>query len=322
MKLTLGLLILSLTGCSLFKKTSAPETSAHSSEVPQWVYEPLENCDAGELCASGEGHTQSQADANAFKSLASIFETKITATTQSFMQTQGSGAWSQASEAASTSVRDEVNQTLEAARVLKRHKQARMTYTLVGLNKMKASENLEARMNELQAQIAGLWKKKDRLSFFTLWELSLAREQLNDRYNLIQGQRKTYAPDLKTLQLWFKDRSQLSPLSLKSSTDSPGLILEKLKNRLTEVGYTLKTEKQNAHIDLEWIEKPAHLNVQGFEKWSFQLTLKHLAGSDKKGVWTTQVESTGRNKTDALNKILNSLLKQMDEGLSSLHLPD
>ena len=94
-----------LGGCSLFH--SKPQVSEHAKEVPAWAYAPMEEClEERELCASGEGPNQSVADANAFKALAAIFETKVTASTVSTTTATGVGAFAQAQETAAVNVKD------------------------------------------------------------------------------------------------------------------------------------------------------------------------------------------------------------------------
>lgn len=322
MRLILLSSLVLLASCSLFQ-SKAPINSEHSKEVPAWAYAPMEGCvEERELCASGEGPTSALADANAMKALAAIFETRIEAVTTSSMTATGSGAFAQAQESAAVSVRDEVKQTLEAAQVEKRHRHKKLSYSLVSLDKAKASGNLRAAMDKVQAELEGLWKRKDRTGWARMWELFHQREGLNDRYNIINGARVSFSPSVKELQDWYQSRRAETPIGF----DAQGLtteLLGALKARLTNSGYRLFDLTTGARLKARLEAKQEHMNVDGFEKWFFVLTLENISKAGAKiGGLSVQETATGRSKADCEMKARESLLKMMEARLSELNLQD
>ncbi len=322
MRTTLILVLLSLAGCALFKP-SKTSLSDHADELPKWVYSPMEGClESRELCASGEGPNQSIADANAFKSLAAIFETKITGMTSSFMSAQGSGAFASAQESAAVSVREEVQQTLEAARVTQRHRHQKLSYSLVVLDKAKASENLKAALEKVQAELNALWKKRDRLGWVRMWELFVQREGLNDRYNLLMGTRLPYEPTAKELQDWYQSRKSEVPLALEV-VGLPAEYQDRLRARFTNAGYRVFDLKEAERVRAQFSAKQEHMNVAGFEKWFFTLTLENLSKAGAKvGGFVVSHTASGRSKIDCETKARDVLLKAMESRLTELNLKD
>ena len=69
-------IVVLLIGCS---SNSTKRSVIVPEGEPEWLYSPQSGCDEkNEICASGEGINFNQSDSHARKSLASIFETKIT----------------------------------------------------------------------------------------------------------------------------------------------------------------------------------------------------------------------------------------------------
>lgn len=322
MRALLSLLVVTLAGCSLFGPAK-PETSEHAKEVPKWAYAPMEECvEERELCASGEGPTSPQADANAMKSLAAIFETRIEGSTTSTMTATGNGAFAQAQETAAISVRDEVKQTLEAARVEKRHRFQKLSYSLVSLDKAKAGANLRAAIDKAQAELEALWKRKDRTAWARMWELHHQREGLNDRYNILMGQRVTYSPSAQDLQQWYQSRRAETPMGFDAQ-NLPTEFMGALKARLTNSGYRLFDLTSGARLIARWEAKKEHMNVAGFEKWFFILTVENVSKAGAKiGGLVVQETASGRSKADCEMKVREPLLKLMESRLSELNLQD
>ncbi|MCE3013382.1 MAG: LPP20 family lipoprotein [Proteobacteria bacterium] len=316
-----ALLLLS-TGCALFKPKS-PQTSDHAAEVPAWAYAPMEECmEERQLCASGEGKTGTIAEANAMKSLAAIFETKIEASTSSTMTVSGHQSLAQATELAQTTVRDEVKQTLEAAQVIKKHRYQNMSYALASLDKEKASANLKAALDKVQAELSALWERRDRTAWARMWELFQVREGLNDRYNIINAGRIPFSPTASELQKWYQSRKAEVPLALEI-LNLPSEYEAHLKARLTNSGYRLFSLNTGARLQAQMTSKQEHMNVAGFEKWFFNLSMTNISKAGAKiGGLSVSTTATGRSKVDCEMKARAVLIKEMEEKLHELNLQD
>jgi hypothetical protein len=311
-----------LSSCAFFKP-APPITSDHANELPDWAYAPMDACsEASEICASGEGKTNSIADANAKKSLASIFETKIEAQTSSHLSASGSAILMKAQESATVSVTETVNQTLEATQVIKRFRFKEMSYSLVSLDKAKASENLRARIDKIQSELSALWKRRDRTAWSRMWELAHQREALNDRFNIMMGERIQFTPNISELQAWYQSRRAEIPLAYEF-IDLPKEYASQIVSRLTNSGYRLFEMNQGSRIKAVLESKKEHMNVKGFEKWFFNLTMENISKAGAKtGGLVAQATTTGRSKVDCEMKAREILLKEMEEKLQELNLQD
>lgn len=324
--------LLLMASCSTKKKSSSTpdestsdqstQVSEHAKEVPAWAYAPSEGCDEeAEICASGEGKNSSVADANALKSLAAIFETKITSTTQADAVMSQDQAYRSSRENAYASVREEVSQTLEAASIRQRHRHKGLSYSLAVLDKEKAAGSLITSMNRAQAELEGLWKRRDRTGWARMWQLLLTRDGIADRLFLITGSKRGGSPTAADLQGWYQGRKAQHAIGWESAGLSPELE-GALKSRLTEAGWILqKSAVQKVRATLE--AKQTHLQVKGFEKWEFVLTMQHL-GTDgnKVGVLTAETTTTGRSRVDCESKARAELLRTAETELTKLNLAE
>src|SRR5688572_7574080 len=134
------LLLLLLGSCSLLKP--APQLSENSKESPSWIYSPYDACsEAEEMCATGEAKTLAQADAEARKNLASIFEVTVKSDFNVHTSSSQSFPWSGAvKEEVQHSLQESVNQVLETVQIKKHAKEKGLTYSLATLDRSKASE--------------------------------------------------------------------------------------------------------------------------------------------------------------------------------------
>lgn len=315
-------LLVAISGCSLWRPNT-PKISEHADEVPAWAYSPLEGCDESlEMCASGEGRTGAQADANALKSLAAIFETRVEATTNSLMTMSANSATRQSQETAAVAVKEEVKQTLEAASIKQRHRHKGMSYSLASLDKSKASANLRAAIDRVQSELQGLWERKDRAAWGRMWELLITREGLNDRYGVMMGQRLSYEPSAALLQKWYQSRALTRSMGWENH-DVPQALVAPLKAKLTEAGIALAPGATGERLKANWEAKQGFMNVKGFERWDFILTIEHLAtDGTKKGVASVASSATGRTRVDCENKSKGELLKKLETELPKLNLKE
>ena len=317
--LSLSLALGLVASCSTLKPK--PKVSEHANEVPAWAYAPAEGCsESAEMCASGEGPTSGVADANAMKSLASIFEVRVEASTSSLMTMSNNSALRQSQETAAVAVKDEVAQTLKAASIKSRHRFKGLSYSLASLDKHKASDNIRSAMDTAQAELDGLWQRKDRAGWARMWELLITRDSLNDRYALIMGNRVLYSPNAEQLQKWYQARKLVRTLGWQV-VELPEIYAGALKSRLSEAGIVLQTAKSGERIRANLDSKQGHIKVDGFEKWEFVLTVEHLGGDDKKkGTLSVKTTSTGRSKADCEAKAHLTLMKGVESALGQLNL--
>src|SRR5665648_704035 len=143
------LILLLVSSCALFK--TEPELSPNSKEVPSWVYAPYETCDeTQEFCASGEGKTFAQADAQARNNLASIFEVNVKSEYNIQTSSTENLHWQNTvRQEIQHSVTESVDQILKVVQTKQRFKgNEGFAYSLASIDRVKAVSYTHLRAHE------------------------------------------------------------------------------------------------------------------------------------------------------------------------------
>lgn len=312
-------LLLLLGACSHFNKP-AP-TSESAKEIPGWLYAPYEGCsEVQELCATGEGKTSTQADAEARANLASIFEVKI----QSELNVSSSGSQSypwqaQVREEVQKSVRESVSQILEAVQIKHKFRKDGISHSLASLDRTKASELLGNRLRKIDGELKTLWDNHQRTNFRRIVKLYQEREKLNERYSIVAGQGKPSSVSWQEIVKWRESKPKSEPLLLKVG-QAPDWLIEKLTELLTEAGFRITRGEAQKIVTLQVDSLKEYLNVEGFEKHTFTMNLNSIVNGEKRKTISTSDTVTGRSQADALLKVKHQFIEYIEQHLSDLHL--
>jgi LPP20 lipoprotein len=314
------LMLVLLSSCSLFspQKSGLSDTE---SEAPGWVYSPYEFCQEGrEFCTSGEGRTLSEAEANAKAQLGSIFEVKVKSEFQSLTTSSQSFPWqSQVREEAQKSLSESVDQVLEAVEIKKRFKKKGLNYALASLDREKASDLLGDRLKKIDQELIILWEKKQRTNFRKLIKLFYERERLNERFSVVSNGPRTSPVSWDQLVKWRESRPAREEIFFKVG-QSPDWLKEKLEELLTQAGFKLVKGNISKGVTLQVEGIKEFLNVNGFEKHTFTLSLSSFEGGEKKRTLSKAETVTGRSQADALLKVKTIFTEYLEEHLSDLDL--
>jgi hypothetical protein len=308
-----------LAGCSFL--SSQPDLGGTSDETPAWIYAPYEVCrEESELCATGEAKNYTQSDAQARNNLASIFEVKIqselsvhTTSTQTFPW-QGS-----VREEVQKSLQESVDQILEAVQIKKHFKSKGLAYSLASLDRAKASELLSARLQKIDDELNTLWSKRSRTNLRRIIRLYLEREKLNERYSIASGSPKPSPMTYKEIIEWKVARAKVIPIALRVG-QAPDWMTEKLKELLTEAGFRIVKGNSDKAISLNVESIKEFLNVEGFEKYTFTMTLMSYENGEKNKVLSASETVNGRSQADALLKVKTFFNDYLEQHLADLHL--
>jgi hypothetical protein len=312
-------IFLFLSGCSVFNK--GPQLSDSANQVPGWVYSPYESCTENEeLCATGESKSFAEADAQARINLASIFQVQVTSNLSVSSSSAQSFSWqAEVKEEVQRELKESVDQILETVQIRKRFKKDGLSYSLASLDRSKVSELLGARMAKLDYGLDLLWKRRQRTSLRKMIRLSLERDKLNERYSIVSGVAKPSLVTHEQILAWASSRPDNKAILLKSSK-APDWMGEKLKELLTEAGFRIVKEEAPQILSLNIDSIKEFLNVSGFEKYTFTLSLIHIENGEKKKVLSLSETVTGRTQSDALLKVKNSFIDYLEQHLSDLDL--
>jgi hypothetical protein len=298
-----------------------PSLSETSSDVPAWVYAPYESCTEGsELCATGEGKTFAQSDSEAKASLASIFEVKVQSELSVITASDQGLPW-QASvrEEVQKSIRESVDQVLETVQIKKHFRQQGLSYALASLDRSKASELLGNRLTKVDHELETLWENQQRTNLRKIVKLYLEREKLNERYSIVAQAGKPSKVSWQQIIKWKESKPKEEPLYLKVG-QAPDWLKEKIGELLTEAGFRLVKGEAGKVVTVQVDGLKEFLNVNGFEKHTFTLTIVSIVGGEKKRSLSTSETVTGRNQADALLKVKNHFIEYIEQHLSDLKL--
>jgi hypothetical protein len=260
------------------------------------------------------------ADAQARANLASIFEVKVTSTLNATQSSRSNFPWqSQVNEEVQTALEESVNEILENVQVKKHFKKDGLTYALASLDKSQAAELISGRMKKLDTELETLWERRSRTNLRKIMRLHLEREKLNERYATVAGGKRAAKPSYDEIMHWKESRPEMLPLSLKIG-QAPDWMTEKIKELLSESGFRLVKGETSRVLVMNVDSIKEFLNVDGFEKHTFTLTMTSIENGEKKKVISTSETVTGRNQADALLKVKPFFTNYMEEHLSDLHL--
>lgn len=313
------LLLLLLFGCAHFRP--GPSLSESAKETPTWIYAPYDACsEEQELCATGEGKTLTQADSEARKNLASIFEVTVSSefnvTTTSSQTFPWQGAVRQEVQ---QSLQESVNQILESVQIKKHAREKGLTYALASLDRTQASELIGNRLLKIDDELNTLWNKRSRTNLRKIVRLYLEREKLNERYSIVSGSSRPARMTYKDIVEWRQSRPQTEVLALRVG-QAPEWMTEKLKELLSEAGFRIVKGDADKAVSLHVDSIKEYLNVEGFEKYTFTMTLTSYENGEKNKILTASETVTGRSQADALLKVKAYFNEYIEQHLADLHL--
>lgn len=312
-------MLLLLSSCAYFQPK--PVLSENAKESPGWIYAPYEACsEEKELCATGEAKTLAQADSEARKNLASIFEVKVTSEFNVQTTSTQSFPWQGAvKQEVHQSLQESVNQVLETVQIKKHAKDKGLTYSLATLDRAKASELIGSRLSKIDDELNVLWSKRSRTNLRRIVRLYLERDKLNERYSIVSGSPRPARMTYQDIIQWRQTRPRIEPLALRIG-QAPEWMSEKLKELLTEAGFRIVRGDASKAITMNVDSIREYLNVEGFEKYTFTLNLTSFENGEKNKVVTVSETVNGRSQADALLKVKNFFNDYIEQHLADLHL--
>jgi hypothetical protein len=95
---------------------------------------------------------------------------------------------------------------------------------------------------------------------------------------------------------------------------------EKISELLTEAGFFLVKGEANKIVTVQVDTIKEFINVAGFEKHTFTLSLTSIVNGEKRNSISTSETVTGRTQADALLKVKNIFNEYVEQHLSDLRL--
>lgn len=308
-----------LVGCA----TSKDVEQTLIEVKPKWIYSPSEGCrNQIELCASGEGDTFEQSDLNSKKSLASIFETRIKSKFEIDKLNLLNDEVSTIEEKISSKVEAEVDVVLNSSYIKERYEKDQIHFSLAVLDKRRASSVLKEEISKLDDDLLHHFKLKNRLYLNKMLIAFNTRSELNERLIILSNKSIT-SP------VTFSQIKMIKFLSLKNENihveavdDLPKSLKSKFEDLLVNLNYKLVTRNAaDFIIKIDFNEKDDYLNVDGFQKVSYQLAVETYDPKGRKlGGYSVSLSTKGRTKRDSFTKMEEKMSTQFEEKIDKLNL--
>jgi len=312
--------LLLLGSCALFQGAK-PTLSETAKDLPAWIYSPYDSCvEDSELCATGEGKNFTQSDSEAKLNLASIFEVKVQS--ELIATTTGSQIFpwqAQVREEVQKSLQESVDQILEAVQIKQHFKKAALSHSLASLDRVKASELLGNRLTKIDQELEILWRNHQRTNLRRIVKLFLEREKLNERYSIVAKDGRPSSVSWDQIIKWRESRPEIEALVLKVG-QAPDWMTEKVTELLSESGFKIVKGEASKAVSLQVDSIKEFLNVSGFEKYTFTLSLTSSVDGEKRKTIATSETVNGRTQADALLKVKHLFIDYIEQHLSELHL--
>jgi hypothetical protein len=148
------------------------------------------------------------------------------------------------------------------------------------------------------------------------------RNILNEKYIILSDSSIPTSVTFSEINsLRFKGANQ-NKVHVKAIGNVPRTVKKKVEAMLTEMGYRiLKTDAVDFMIRLKYKAKDEYLNVKGFKKFSFSLSVESKNSSGEKlGTYTSENIGLGRNMQDAFLKVKNKLVEDIRQNINQLNI--
>lgn len=321
-------------GCATDTAIQKKDMKIEGESVPEWVYNIDESCNnALHICASAEGENSQSADLNAKNSLASIFETKINS--KFTLEKYGfTGPEAEAiKERISSNVTESVNTILKSSRIKERFIKNDLYFSLAVLDKKKVKKSLRLEIKALDDKLDYHLKRGMKSSLIKMHLLLNKRNLLNDKYIIVAGSGIPANVSFSQINSIRFRSSGNNIISVKAVGTVPRIIQQRIESMLTEMGYKIRSKNStnksvkkiakpsNYTVKLKYKSKDEYLNVKGFKKYSFALSVESRSSSGGKlGTYTSESIGLGRNLQDAFLKIKNKLVEDIRKNIDQLNI--
>lgn len=293
--------------------------------VPEWVNAPMSSCDEKkEICASGEGDGASLADANARKSLAQFFSTKIETKLNVFSHTEqnvsgpidGNGK-----EYVANEISEITEELLEGVAIKARFQDQIKYYALATMDRDSAINRFRAKIKEIDSKLVAYNNEGKKSYYGRMKKLYQLREGFNDRYQFLAGVK---IPQKVSWEEILKKKKLKSAVNLMLMKANEPFFKDYVANLMSEHGFKL-TENENLDYDavliVDFKSKKEFLNVEGFEKHLIQLSLTSQTKSKENlGTIQFQASSVGRNIDQAISKVRPDIERNIEEKFEDLNI--
>ncbi|MEC7277798.1 MAG: LPP20 family lipoprotein [Bdellovibrionota bacterium] len=298
--------------------------SAHGGEekLPQWVNSPQKHCSSKMLCAVGEAAGMSQAKAQARNAIAKVFKTQIKSEFSElvFANDKMSGAEMAQSTQELTDI------TLEGVFIKEVHETKLGYYALAALDKVKMSQAFSEKIKKLDDELLVAFKSATVGDLVKMGPMLVERSLYYDRVHFLTGRKIALPFSYKSYLKKKKRVIKTITIEVGSQLQMPKELISSIASKLSGLGYKLKTGGKSSGAATHFLtgklsNKKEYLNVDGFERHSFELILKAKNKAQKEtGFLKFNTTMTGRNFEQIQEKAINGIEFYLDKNIHKLNI--
>jgi hypothetical protein len=331
--------VLSVSMLSHCSSSHTQQQANIPSSAPSWFSDPYDGsiCNKVQhICQAAVGRTATQSDAMAKAELASYFGTQIqsqnthSSTSKDAVSEEGQFTGSVGSEDRS-SLSTTINGLLQVTEIVARNKNGTDHYALAQMNKKKAQQIIEAKIEKSKMSL----KKLDK--FQTRSAIALIRTQYQDLMDqalmlkLLDGDDRTrefeneLSARIQSLEKMPAKKIQILGPNNPSENDEIGsLVVDALSQQVSDMGHEVVEDKDvtdmAGKISIKVSEVKSHSKIEGFEKWRVKINATYLEKTAQKGRLSLEQEFSGRSKAHIYDQLRPWLEGQLNNQLYLLNL--
>lgn len=291
------------------------------AKEPAWLNDVSKVCKKSELCAIGMGESRLMAQTTATANLAKIFENKIDAQFNTNMQSDNG----EIDQGMSERIKESTSIALEGVDHPKMYEGGTHYYALARVKKGKLALKFKSDIDKIDEKVRELFKEDGTGVISKIESLLSEREVFTGRYRFLTGM--SLSPPISYKEFLKRKRELVKGIVVHLWVDepSPKKIQGYLGDKLASSGYPItkgKVWKKSAtHLLTGKLRtNKEHLNVEGFEKYAFTLTIdSQNRKREKSGSLNILVTETGRNFEQAYEKALVLIKTEIDEQLYKIN---
>lgn len=322
-------LMLYLSSCSSSgQKVGADDQQNSSVLKATWINTPYNLClESREFCAVGSGGSLEQADQAAKSELASILSTEVKSTFDTLAQSsEVNDKKFNFFEENRKTIEVKTHQILKGVQIKVREQRSDIYYSLAAVDKGIWTQDVAKELEVIESEIDSLMSKNQRSSLHRLKFFAEQRMQNQAIYLVVSG--KNYPEKYSYQSIMSKFDANQWPikrvlLKLKNNQSMARNSFEYLKSKIIQTGHTLSLDesKYDVSCSMNMNDRKDYLNVDGFSKFNFIITVDCLNASGSKiGHFILQKASTGRTLKDSFSKIENELYKDLSLNIYLLNI--
>lgn len=275
-----------------------------AGELPDWVRKP--KC-GDDICAVGHGNSLELAIVDARNNIQKIFETKVSSKFKNEVK--------QDKEESSEILYEESEGILKGTSIKETYSKNNDFYVLAVLDRIKVANDIEFDIKMLDKKMATLIDDNSVTSSKKLEEMYKKRESLNKRYLFLTG--KEIQEEIEYKDVFENNKNNFSKLGSYYINIKNEELKSFLTNLFNENGIKIATNSSSAKkiIDGKLITKKEFLNVEGFEKYSFTLSLQLISNGKVVKSINKKITDTGINYDQVYNKVMNQFYTYLEKNI-------